>query len=203
MAMTEAKVMAAPADAAGLLERAIGYAAGNVDAVTPQLLSGPTPCADWDLRRLLHHVNDSLDTLREGIDAGRIGLHPAAGGTDGEDDPAADPVAAFRDRAARLLGAWSAAGPRGRMVAIAGHPLAASVVAGAGAIEVAVHGWDIARACGHLRPIPAALAIDLLRICPLVVTDGTRHRLFADPVAVSPLSSPGDWLVAYLGRSPE
>jgi len=36
-----------------------------------------------------------------------------------------------------------------------------------------------------------------------VVTDATRHRLFAAPVAVSPLASPSDLLVAFLGRSPQ
>jgi len=80
--MTDAEAVAVPADALGLLEGAIGYALGAVRAVTPQLLSGPTPCADWDLRTLLHHLNDALDVLGEGIDTGRIGPYPAGGGPD-------------------------------------------------------------------------------------------------------------------------
>jgi uncharacterized protein (TIGR03086 family) len=200
--MTDAKATAVPADALGLLEGAIGYALGAVQAVAPQLLPGPTPCAEWDLRTLLHHLNDALDTLREGIDTGRIG-HPTDGGSAvGEGDPVADPAATFRDRAGRLLDAWRAGGCHGRVVAIAGHPLTASAVAATGAIEIAVHGWDIFQACGQARPIPAALATGLLAICPLVVTDATRHRLFRAPVAVSPLASPSDLLVAFFGRSP-
>jgi hypothetical protein len=61
-------------------------------------------------------------------------------------------------------------------------------------------GWDIAWACGQRQPIPPGLAIDLLKLSPLVVTDATRHPLFAAPVAVSPLASPSDRLVASLGR---
>jgi hypothetical protein len=43
----------------------------------------------------------------------------------------------------------------------------------------------------------------MLRLCPLVVTDAIRHRLFAAPVDVSPLASPSDRFVAFLGRNPE
>lgn len=201
--MTDTEAVAAPTDALGLLEGAIGYALGAVRAVTPQRLPGPTPCADWDLRTLLHHLNDALDVLGEGIDPGRIGPHPAGGGASGQCDLVAHPAAIFRGRAGRLLGAWSAGGRHGRVVAVAGHRLTASAVAATGAIEIAVHGWDVSQACGQARPIPAALATALLAICPLVVTDATRHRLFAAPVAVSPLASPSDLLVAFLGRSPQ
>jgi uncharacterized protein (TIGR03086 family) len=201
--MTGAEATAAPADALGLLECAISYALGAVGAVTPPLLSSPTPCAEWDLRTLLHHLNEGLDVLGEGIDTGRIGLYPAGGAADGESDPPADPAATFRDRAGRLLGAWSAGGCHGRVVAIAGRRLTASAVAATGAIEIAVHGWDVSQACGQARPIPAGLATALLAICPLMATDATRQQLFAAPVAVSPLASPSDLLVAYLGRSPQ
>ena len=184
----------------GLLERAIGYAMGSVAAVAPRLLSRPTPCSDWDLRMLLQHVNDSLAALCEGVDSGHIGPDPAA---DHDDGPAADLVATFRDRARRLLGAWTSASHHDRMIAIVDRPLLASVVVGTGAIEVAVHGWDISWACGQRRPIPPALANDLLAICPQVVTAATRHPQFAAPVVVSPLASASDRLVAFLGRRPD
>ena len=186
-------------DGAGLLERAVGYALGSAQAVTPELLSRPTPCSQWDLRMLLHHVNDSLDALHESIDAGHVGPDPAR---DDDGQLAGNPVATFRDRACRLLGAWAAAGRHDRVIAIADLPLLASTVATTGAIELAVHGWDIAWACGQRRPIPPGLATDLLKLSPLVVSDATRHPLFADPVAVSPLASPSDRLVAFLGRGP-
>jgi uncharacterized protein (TIGR03086 family) len=134
----------------GLLERVIGSALGSVAAVTPRLLSHPTPCSNWDLQALLQHVNDSLAALCEGIDTGRIGPDPADDGH----GLAADPVATFRDRARRLLGACTGAGRHDRLIAIVDRPLPAGVVAGTGAIELAVHGWDISRACGQHRPIP-------------------------------------------------
>lgn len=192
------KATAPLADGVALLERAIGYALGTLQAVTPELLSRPTPCRGWDLRLLLLHVNASLDTLYEGIDDGHVGLAPDPG-----HDDLADPVAMFRGAARRVLGAWIETAPHKRAIAIAGCPLTTAAVASAGAVEIAVHGWDVSRACGHARPIPPALAQDLLELAPLLVTDATRHPLFAAAVAVPPSSSPGDRLVAYLGRRPD
>jgi 3-oxoacyl-[acyl-carrier protein] reductase len=67
-------------------------------------------------------------------------------------------------------------------------------VAAVGAVELAVHGWDVAEACGCHRPIPPALATGILQLVPMVVADATRDIHFAAPVTVSPLASPSDRL---------
>ena len=180
----------------GLLERAISYALGTIPAITPELLSRPTPCQGWDLRMLLRHANESLAALHEGIEAGCVGLDP----TQEDSDPAADPTRTFRVRAGLLLDAWTTPRRRPRVIAIAGCPLADTVLAGAGALEIAVHGWDISQACGQHEPIPAGLAIDLLTIAPLLVPGTNRHPLFAPPVTAAPTAGPSDLLAAYLGR---
>jgi len=195
--MTQAGAIAWPADGTGLLEPAISYALAAVRAVTPEFLSHPTPCRGWDLRMLLRHTNESLAALHEGIDTGCVDLDPPV--DDG--DLAADPVRAFHDRACRLLAAWTGLGHQHQVIDIAGCRLAASIMAGAGALEIAVHGWDVSRACGHRQPIPHALAIDLLAIAPLLVPDTGRHPLFAAPVIVAPAAGPSDRLAAFLGRT--
>jgi uncharacterized protein (TIGR03086 family) len=182
---------------AGLLERALGYCLGAVGAVMPALLPRPTPCGNWDLRGLLHHLNDSLSALHEAA-GGRIALDPAAV----DDSPAVDPVRTFRERAARLLGAWSGSVSDDCVVLVGDLPLAAGVVAATGAVELAVHGWDVSQACGQRRPIPDALATELLELCPLLVPASARGPLFAARVTVPPSASPGDRLVALLGRDP-
>jgi uncharacterized protein (TIGR03086 family) len=184
----------------GLLERAIGYALGSVVAVTPQLLARPTPCSRWDLRALLCHVNDSLAVLYEGVATGCVGSDAVPTGA--TDPGATDPAVTFRRRAGRVLAAWTAAAPRDRAIAIGDCPLTASIVAGTGAVEIAAHGWDVSRACGQRRPIPPGLALDLLDISRLLVTDTTRDQQFAPAVIVSPRAAPGDRLVAFLGRRP-
>ena len=196
--MTRAAPTAWPAEAAGLLEPSISYALGAVLAVTPELLSRPTPCREWDLRMLLRHASESLAAIGEGIETGRIGLGPAA-----EDaDLAADPARAFRDRASQLLDACTSPGRQRQVIEIAGCPLAASVMAATAALEAAVHGWDIYRACGQRQPIPRALATDLLVIAPVLVPGAGRHPLFAARVTVPATAGPSDRLAAYLGRAP-
>jgi uncharacterized protein (TIGR03086 family) len=147
---------------------------------------------------LLRHACESLAAFGEGIEAGRVGLDPAA-----EDGVlAADPVRAFRDRANQLLDAWTSPGHQRQVIDIAGCPLAASVIAAAAALEIAVHGWDISQACGQRQPIPPALATGLLAIAPVLVPRADRHPLFAAPVTVPATAGPSDQLAAFLGRAP-
>src|ERR1700688_2308544 len=147
---------------------------------------------------LLRHASESLAALAEGIETGRVGLDPAA-----EDvDLAADPARAFRDRACQLLDAWTSPGHRRQAIEIAGSPRAPSVMAAMPALEVALHGWDISRACGRREPIPRALATALLVIAPVLVPRTGRPPLFAAPVTVAATAGPSDRLAALLRRTP-
>ena len=146
---------------------------------------------------LLRHASESLAALHEGIGAGYV--RPDAAD---DSDLAADPARAFRDRAGRLVAAWTSRGRQRQVIDIAGCPLAASVMTGAGALEIAVHGWDISQTCGHRQPIPHALATGLLQIAPLLVPGTGRPPLFAAPVIVAATAGPSDRLAAFLGRTP-
>jgi uncharacterized protein (TIGR03086 family) len=194
--------------AVGLLERALCYTIGGLGAVTPEALSRPTPCPEWDLRALSRHVADSLAALYEATDDGRVMLGTSDADS-GPFDERADPVVLIRDRARRVLGSWAGAdeGAAGeshgdRLITVGDRPMRSDMVASVGAIEIAVHGWDIRRACGSPLPIPPALAADLLDLAPAFVTGAERPSLFAAPVPVSPAASAGDRLIAFLGRDP-
>jgi hypothetical protein len=86
------------------------------------------------------------------------------------------------------------------MVSIADRPLATMVVGHAGAVEIAVHGWDVAQACGADRPIPALLAEELLHLSVMLVTDEDRPGRFGPPVVPRGPCGLGEQLVAFLGR---
>jgi uncharacterized protein (TIGR03086 family) len=181
-----------------LLEQAVGYALATTALATPRLLPRATPCAGWDLRTLALHVGDSLSVLTDALQAGQVGDGPLPGH---EPTTEADPVACLRRRARDLLGACAASAEE-RLVAIADRELTASMVTAAGAIEIAVHGWDISVACGVRQPVPPGLAAALLPLAPLLIPRTTRAGLFADPVPVPEAACPGDRLVAFLGRRP-
>jgi uncharacterized protein (TIGR03086 family) len=179
-----------------LLGSAISYALGVCALIGPAEFSRPTPCAEWDLGALLHHLGDSMADLEAGFRTGRLGLELEPPGP-----VPADAVEALRDRAAELLcAAYGFCGP-GQFVAVGGLPMPAGLVACTGAIEIAVHGWDVSAARGCGRPIPPDLATRMLRLCPFLVTG--REGLFGVPVEVPAQASPGDRLVGYLGRDPD
>jgi uncharacterized protein (TIGR03086 family) len=187
--------------ATGLLVGAIGYALAACVQLTPGELGLPTPCAQWDLRTLLGHLSESMADLEAGLRGGCLELDQAApldpAGAAGYGD---DPVEVLRDRAADLLFAGYAIRGRDAFVLVGGLPMSAGLVACTGAVEIAVHGWDVCAARGRGGPIPPRLAIPMLELCPLLVAG--REGLFAEPVPTSAQAGPGDQLVAYLGRVP-
>ncbi|SNX57394.1 uncharacterized protein (TIGR03086 family) [Streptomyces sp. TLI_55] len=174
-------------NAGELLERSLAYALGSVAGAESMGLGRGTPCAEWDLGELLGHLDDSLDALYEGLTGGRIGLLPQA-----------DRECGFRTRACAVLGAW-AAGAEGQVL-VGERPLDVQVMGAVGAVEIAVHGWDVAQACGRARPLPVALATDLLPVARCVVAAEDRGVRFGEPVAVAVSAPPDIRLLAFLGR---
>lgn len=196
-----------------LLEQAAGYGLASLAALPAGGLGRPTPCAGWTVADLLGHLRESMAALQEATDHGAVALLPPAGPHTGPPaEPAgppagpADPVAAVRAGAARLLAGWrrwaARPGPACVPVRVGGLPVPGDTVALVGALELAVHGWDLARACADARPIPAPLALAILRRAPQLADASTRTAMFAAPVPVSPLAAPSDRLVAFLGRDP-
>jgi uncharacterized protein (TIGR03086 family) len=183
-----------------LLECAIGYALDGVGEVTPERLWQPSPCAGWSLFELLVHLLDVLDIFHDSLadrflDVDDVPVRP----------PVGDVVAALRTRAREVLALLSEPEPEpaaGRL-AIDDRQLCASVMAQAMCLEITVHAWDVARAVGSARPIPAMLATEALAIAREIIADDIRPDLFGPAVPVPPTASPSDRLVAFLGRRPD
>ncbi|MGH3881437.1 MAG: TIGR03086 family metal-binding protein [Actinophytocola sp.] len=176
----------------GLLERAINYLLGVLHEVPRVELTAPTPCGDWNLRQLLAHLDESLVALQEAT-SGHVSLATAA-------EPSADPVAVLRDRASCLLSAWTHT--TRTAVRVGDADLTTGIVATVGALEVAVHGWDVACAVGRGRPIPPALAAEMLALSRFLVSEADRPARFAAPVELPARAKPSDQLLAFLGRRP-
>lgn len=177
---------AATTRSVALLERAIGYTRGALSLVTVDLLDAATPCSQWDLEALLRHMDDSLAAFVEAGAVGYVDLTPA------HDLPTADRlVQRLRLRACAILDAWTARG-EDEPIAVGGAPMPASLIAGVGAVEVAVHGWDVARACGADLPIPPRLADELIDVAESYVSHADRPARFAPVTGVG--------LLGFLGR---
>lgn len=182
-----------------LLERAVAYTRCVLPAAAVADPAAATPCRAWTVRDLLTHMADSLAALEEAGTDDRVRSSPLAGQPGARRPGCAELAGVLRDRACGLLSAWT---PRGgeALVDVAGSPLRAGLVAATGALEVTVHGWDLAQACGMAEHrIPEALAEDLLAYLPLLVSPEDRPDRFAPPVTPERPGA-GSQLLADLGR---
>jgi uncharacterized protein (TIGR03086 family) len=176
-----------------LLERALGWTRGVVVDVRDDLAGAPTPCAGWTLLDLLRHMADSLSALAEAA-TGRVALAPV------RVDRSAGPEALARslgDLGCAVLGGWLHASAGS--VDLGANALRREVLVEVGALEVAVHGWDVARACSSRAVLPSTLAAALLPVAVRRVGAGDRPGAFG-PVVEPAGTDPVSLLLAHLGR---
>ena len=182
----------------GLLERAVSYTRVALVAARDAPADSPTPCAQWQLDDLLTHMNASLLTLDQAAVVGGIALFdPPATRRTGLGVP--EQVRLLTGRACSMLDSWLGHDAPA-IFRVGGSELQAGLLASSGALEVTVHGWDVARACGVHHPIPRALAEDLLSYAPLLVTDRDRPHRFGMPIPTGADTTPAEELLALLGR---
>ena len=173
-----------------LLERALGYTRVTLADVRPDNLHAPTPCSVWTLSRLLDHMDDALDVFTEA----------ASGQVHVERVPASDDrLDTLRQKACALLGAWTEARPSS--VEIGDRRLDAPLLVATAALEITIHGWDVAQATGRGTPIPGDLARGLLPIAEQAIGPADRGSRFAAPLPLGPSTVPSDNLLAYVGRT--
>lgn len=166
-------------------------------AITGADLGRPTPCSGWRLEELLEHCLETLGAFAEAVG----GPRPADAGRE-SDDPIAPWAAAFSELAERTARGWSAPGALDRTYELPFATMPGGIAISANLLEVVVHGWDIGQATGEAVEIPASLAGPILAFAERAIGDEQRGAAFGTPVlAGGPSASPGDRLVAFLGRT--
>jgi uncharacterized protein (TIGR03086 family) len=127
-----------------LLRRALDQTATLVAAVQPEQFSRPTPCSEWDVRRLLRHVI--------GTDLRNFAIAARGETADWKAEPAPlgdDPAADFRRGAETLRAAWRSADLETPVPMSGGATAPLRSRADQQIAELAVHDWDIARSTGQ------------------------------------------------------
>jgi uncharacterized protein (TIGR03086 family) len=193
--------MAAPdVDPLGLLSRALDQTGALIAQARPDQAGLPTPCRSFDVRTLVNHV--VLDVR---------GFTASAGGGTFErldDDVLGDDWAgAFRAAADGLLAAWRCPGAVDRTVRLPFGELPATWHVDQQVTDLAVHGWDIARATGQpteLDPAIGRLALDWggQNLQPRFRGDEASGSSFGPEVPVAGDAPLYDRLAGFFGRDP-
>ncbi len=178
-----------------VLDGAVAWTHGWLQQARTSPLSLPTPCRRWDLGQLLTHMDESLMAIAEAAELGRVDVDPQPF-PPGPDEL----VDRIVQRACRTRAAWHQRVTSAPMC-VGDLALGRDTVALVGALEIAVHGWDVAVATGQAPRLPEDLATQLFDVALAVVLPQERGRRFAEQVTV-PLAAPvGTRLLAHLGRT--
>ncbi|MBD3784597.1 MAG: maleylpyruvate isomerase family mycothiol-dependent enzyme [Micrococcales bacterium] len=134
-----------------LLDRSLAWTRGALAGVRDDEAGRPTPCAGWTLVDLLVHMVDSLEVVTE-LSLGRVAL-AGPPPTSHRPEVLADHL---RVLGCALLDGWLRDGGPGA-VRLGDRRLEPDVALEVSALEVAVHGWDVATARGSGEPFPPLL----------------------------------------------
>jgi len=161
-------------------------------------LSHPTPCKEFDVGQLVAHMI-AANTGLTGMTRGEAWQERPPAPDTPDDSPAARHLASSEE----LMQALRARDVFGETFDFGVVQMPGDVVLRQMVLEVVVHGWDLAKATGQRRPIDPELAAQLL--VEAQAYDGARTPQgtpYGPAVEVPSSASPGDRLVAFLGRVP-
>jgi uncharacterized protein (TIGR03086 family) len=178
------------------LNRAFISTRALLDAVQPDQLGAPTPCASWDVRGLINHF----------VGSALWGAAALVGADVAEEDFASGDFRARYDESRHAaLAAFGSAGALETTVLLPFGEVTGADLMGIVTGDQFTHGWDLARAIGRPTDLDPELADALLVMAKGKVGEGSRGpdgvAPFGPVVTPSAGACPADRLAAFLGRS--
>jgi len=186
----------APMNTERLAGQAVAPVLGIVDDITPELLDAPTPCAEFDVRRLIRHLLFWGPALEAAARKEFVAPAGEEAGTDLGDWRVRLPA-----RLRATASAWSAPAAWEGVTRL-GSPreMPAGVVGGMVVGELLVHGWDLATAVGRRlawdREVLEFVHADLVASAPL----GREMGVFGPEAPVAADAPLLDRLLGLTGR---
>ncbi|MFG1928040.1 TIGR03086 family metal-binding protein [Cryptosporangium sp. NPDC048952] len=179
--------------------RAVALSVRIVDAVKPEDLDRPTPCAGWTVTDLLRHLIAQHHGFAAAVNGGSAWDLPPL-----DDDPAAQ----YRAASDEVVAAFATVEAPDQLFVIpdfGSQPTPARFAITAHAVDYLVHAWDVAAALGQ----PFAPDDDLVdALLPIVLSlpDDERRTEAGSPFAPGIPQIPGtpaiDQLLRAVGRDP-
>ncbi|GAA2878741.1 TIGR03086 family metal-binding protein [Nonomuraea rubra] len=172
-----------------LMRRAAGSTTELVRAIGDDRLGLPTPCAEYDVKALLNHMEWGA-SLFESVAAGGPFVPPKQ-----------EYTGDFPERAGRMLAvyerpeAWE-----GVSEAMGGLPRA--VLANMALTDLVAHGWDLSRATGLDWEVDEETAALLLAFAAKMAPRGREQGAFGAEVPVPDDAPALDRFLGLIGRDP-
>ena len=191
--------MTAPSDPFALLVVVNDEFARRLRLVGPDDWQRPTPCSEWDVRALVTHIVGA--NIRY-----RLSLHGAPTeqleATRTVDHLGDDALASFVATADGVVASFHEDGALERIAHHATGDRTGRELLSMRILDVAIHGWDLARAIGADETLPDDVVAFLLD-CTADLDLGPQQRAFAPVDAdVARSASRQDQLLHRLGRHP-
>src|SRR5262245_4322603 len=152
--------------------------------VTPAQFGLPTPCSEWNVGQLSNHLLSTLILGTALLSDTRPAVAAGPGEVPAEDLIGNDLIGAYRSGVSGLVAATTVDAvsrthttPLGEMPGMG--------IAGFTALDILVHGWDLAKATGQPTDLDPQLAEQLLGFAQQAVGDGEgRGPLIGPAIAV-------------------
>ncbi len=184
--------------------REICDATGRVVAdVEPTHYKLRTPCSEWSVHDLANHLLATLELGRALLSDQMPVVQAGPGQVPTVDLVGDDLLGAFRDGSNALVAATTPEAVS-RTHATPFGEMPGAGLAGFAALDVLVHGWDLAKATGRIATIEPTLAEPMLAFARQAIGDemDSRSPRIGPVVAVAADADLTAQLVAYLGRTP-
>ncbi|MEO5876900.1 MAG: TIGR03086 family metal-binding protein [Streptosporangiaceae bacterium] len=167
--------------------------------IRPDQLAGPTPASDWDVRTAVDHW---VLYTSHGLEhrARRTTLPEELVSRDFAAEP--DWAEAYAAQLDRAVAAWADPAAWVGEVDLGGTPMPAASIVEMIMMELALHGWDVARSTGQDYRISEKTGEDLVRIVGDFAEMFRQYDGFAAPVPLAAGASAFDRALALSGRDP-
>ncbi|MGW7242868.1 TIGR03086 family metal-binding protein [Streptomyces sp. NPDC054804] len=180
-----------------LLGRAVDGVLPVVRGIPDRALAGPTPCAEYDVKALVNHLFHVVVEFRKLAAKGSVDFTR----TPDRVGEGVDWRERFAQAAEVLVAAWSVPGAEEGTAGTMDMP--ARTLGSMALLDLAVHGWELARATGQREPsvdpaVVAELAGQVAGLAPAARAMG----MFGEPVAVAEGAPEFERLLGVTGRDP-
>ena len=169
----------------------------HVGAIGAAQWTDPTPCTEWDVRALVNHLVYEAKWAPD-LFAGKT-VEEVGDRYEG-DQLGDDPVQVWRQSNAAARAAITEPGVTERIVHLSYADVPGSEYLNQLTLDLAIHGWDLARAIGADDTIDPQLVEAILPYAEANAEMISGSGMFAEPVPVGDGADAQTRLLAILGR---